>query len=175
MRNMYALAIPIVLMSYQSAWLQFHATTGPCGVNSLVNVSLNHWSAQPGYAYRYLNPKTDCELDLSPGYAFSSIDPAVGRVGGQGFYLNCAALKHYSPRLTAGAVGYAFVQTTADAGAGAKLGPFETHTFGLGPIFTIKSKLGALPVDVAGKYYGQFGVSGRFEGHSCWLNLIASF
>jgi hypothetical protein len=37
------------------------------------------------------------------------------------------------------------------------------------------TKIGSVPVGFTGKYYGEFDVSKRFEGHSYWLNISAGF
>ena len=161
--------------SYQKAWFSIYAPTGTYNVNDFVNTSLNHWAFEFDYAYTFLDPKTGLEFDAAPGYTFNTVNAATDYQSGQEFHLDYAALKHYSPELAVGAVGYAFVQTTPDYGSGAKLGSFEGRTFALGPIMTYNARLGAVPIQLAGKYYGEFDVTNRFAGHSYWLNASASF
>jgi hypothetical protein len=172
--------VPIMLgwhngRSNQKAWLTVYAPTGEYNVKSFVNTSLNRWAVEFDYAYTFLDMKTGREFDAAPGYTFNFENPATNYTSGQEFHVDLAALKHYSAEWAIGAVGYVFIQTTPDTGSGARLGSFEGRTFALGPIATYSAKLGSVPIMLTGKYYSEFDVSNRFEGHSYWLNLNASF
>ena len=172
--------VPIMLgwhngRSHQKAWLNIYTPTGEYNVQSFVNAGLNRWAVEFDYAYTFLDMKTGCEFDIATGYTFNFENPATNYTSGQEFHMDFAAMKHYSAAVAVGAVGYAFVQTTPDSGSGAKLGAFEGRTFALGPIVTYNTKVGSVPIGLTGKYYGEFAVSRRFEGHSYWLNISAAF
>ncbi|MHB9037566.1 MAG: SphA family protein [Armatimonadota bacterium] len=172
--------IPIMLgwhngRSHQKAWLTIYAPTGEYNLDNFVNTSLNRWAVELDYAYTFLDIKTGYEFDVAPGYTFNFQNPATDYTSGQEFHVDFAGLKHYSPSFSVGAVGYAFIQATADSGSGAELGAFEGRTFALGPIVNYNTNVGSVPIALTGKYYGEYGVSKRFAGHSYWLNVNASF
>ena len=171
--------IPIMLgwhngRSHQKTLMVVYPPTGEYNVNNFVNTSLNHWALEFDYAYTFLDPKTGLEFDAAPGYTFNFENSATSYQNGQEFHTDLAAIQHLSTSWALGAVGYIFVQTTGDSGSGARLGSFEGRAYALGPILTYRTKIGSVPVGLTGKYYGEFRVTNRFEGHSYWLNVNAA-
>lgn len=172
--------VPIMLgwhngRSNQKAWITVYAPTGKYNTDSFVNTSLNRWAVEFDYAFTFLDMKTGREFNVAPGYTFNFGNPDTDYNSGQEFHIDFAAIQHLSPKMGIGAVGYIFVQTTADSGSGARLGAFEGRAYALGPIITHNTKFGSVPVSFTGKYYGEFGVTNRFSGHSYWLNIGAAF
>ena len=161
--------------SNQKTWLTIYAPTGEYNINNLVNTSLNRWAVELDYAYTFMDMKTMRQFSVAPGYTFNFENPATNYISGQEFHIDLAATQNLSPKWGVGAVGYIFIQTTPDSGSGAKLGAFEGRTYALGPILTCNTKVGNVPIMLVGKYYSEFDVSKRFEGHSYWLNINASF
>jgi hypothetical protein len=161
--------------SHQRAWLVVYAPTGEYSTANFVNSSLNRWAVELDYGYTFLDPTTGLEFDVTPGYTINFENPETNYLSGQEFHVDYAALQHLRSGLGVGMVGYSFLQTTADSGSGAMLGAFEGRTFALGPIISYDTRLGGVPVGLTAKYYSEFGVSNRFEGHSYWLNISASF
>lgn len=172
--------VPITLgwhngRSHHKAHLVIYAPTGPFKPKSFVYTSLNRWAVEFDYGYTFLDKKTGREFDIAPGYTFNFENPTTNYLSGQEFHVDLAAIQHLSDKLGVGAVGYALIQTTPDTGSGAKLSGFEGRAYALGPIVTYNTKAGDVPISLVGKYYGEFDVSKRFEGHSYWLNISASF
>jgi len=161
--------------SNQKAWVVVYIPTGEFSTTNFLSTSLNRWALEFDYAYTFLDPRTGYEFDVAPGYTINFENPETNYLSGQEFHMDYAALKHWPNGLGVGAVGYAFVQTTPDSGSGAKLGAFEGRAFALGPILNYRATLGSVPVGLTAKYYSEFGVSNRFEGHSYWLNISAAF
>lgn len=172
--------LPLVLgwhsgKSYQRAAMVVYAPTGNYDPLRAANTTLNRWAIEFDYGYTYLDRKTGVELDVAPGYTFNFRNPDTDYTSGQEFHIDFAALQHLSTSWAIGAVGYMFFQTTPDTGPGAILGANEGRTFALGPIAFYRSRLGGIPMTVTGKYYGEFGVSNRYAGHSYWFNMGFAF
>lgn len=172
--------MPLVLgwhngRSHQKAWFAFYAPTGKYDVRDFLNTSLNRWAIEFDYGYTYLDPKTGCEFDLAPGYTINFENPATAYRSGNEFHMDWVAMKHLTPTWGVGAVGYAWIQTTPDSGAGAMLGAMKGRAFALGPMVTHSTRVGSAPINLVGKYYDEFGVKNRFAGHSYWLNVSAAF
>jgi hypothetical protein len=161
--------------SNQKAWLVVYTPTGEYSTTNFVNSSLNRWAVEFDYAYTFFDPRTGIEFDVAPGYTINFENPETNYLSGQEFHMDYAALRHLPSGVGVGMAGYAFAQTTPDSGSGAKLGAFEGRTFALGPLLSYDMKLGSVPVGLTAKYYSEFGVSKRFDGHSYWLNISAAF
>ncbi len=172
--------IPVMLgwhngRSNHKTWFVVYTPTGEYSTTNFVNSSLNRWAVEFDYGYTFLDPKTGLEFDVAPGYTINFENPETNYLSGQEFHMDYAALKHLPSGAGIGMVGYAFAQTTPDSGSGARLGAFKGRTFALGPLLCYDAKLGSVPVGLTFKYYSEFGVSKRFDGHSYWLNISAAF
>lgn len=136
-----------------------------------VNIGFNRWVIDTTGALTYLNPETGVELSGAAGFTFNFENPDTDYKSGTEFHAEAAAMLHLSPTFSFGVNGYAYKQITGDSGSGAKLGSFEGQVFAVGPAVDYTFKVGELPVALNLRYFYEFGVENRLEGHAGFLNL----
>ncbi len=149
------------------------APTGEYDKTSLANTSLNHWAVMSRLAATYFDPKTGWEATGAAIYSVNWKNPATDYETGNILNLEGAVTKNFGP-LGVGVVSYAMIQTTGDSGSGARLGSFESHVYGVGPIVSFTTSADptkALTVLV--KWYSEFDAEHTFEGNT--VDVAASF
>ena len=148
------------------------APTGKYNKQDLANTSLNHWALMQRIAGTYFNPKTGFEVTGAAIYSVNWENPATDYETGNILNLEGAITQNFGA-LGVGAVGYAMIQTTPDSGAGARLGAFESHVYGAGPIVTYMLGEGISALTLIAKWYAEFGAENTFEGNT--VDVAASF
>ena len=141
----------------------------------LANVGLGHGAIDGGAGYTYLDPKTGREFSGVFGLTGNFENQDTQYISGIDSHLDLGASQFLSKQILVGLVGYFYQQLTGDSGQGARLGPFESRTLGVGPqvgyIFPISS-------DVQGyvnlKGYGEFDGDNRPTGWNFWLTFALS-
>jgi hypothetical protein len=136
-----------------------------------INIGFNRWVIDTTGAVTYLNPETGVELSGAAGFTFNFENPDTDYQSGTEFHAEAAAMLHLSHTFSIGLNGYAYKQITGDSGAGAKLGSFEGQVFAIGPALDYTFKIGELPVALNLRYFYEFGVENRLEGHAGFLNI----
>ena len=141
----------------------------------LANLGLGHWSVDGGAGYTYFNPQTGYEFSAVAGLTYNFVNPDTDYKNGIDSHLDWGASKFLTKQFHIGIVGYAFQQLTGDSGSGAKLGPFKSRVFGIGPQagYTFPAWEGYQGyINVRG--YKEFGAEHRPEGWNTWLTLAFS-
>lgn len=115
-----------------STALYFLAPTGDYSRRQLANTSLNHWAVMPQIAATYFDPATGWQASGMAVYSMSWENPVTQYDTGDILNLEGSVTKNFG-RLGVGAVGYGMIQTTADSGAGAKLGASSRRFLGPDP------------------------------------------
>jgi hypothetical protein len=94
------------------------------------------------------------------------------------WHLDWGAAQFINKAVFIGAVGYVYQQITADSGAGALLGPFESNVIGVGPqvgvIFPMQTPMGAMQGYLNLKGYAEFDHHDRPGGWNAWITLSIS-
>ena len=155
-------------------WLtytEFGVPVGSYEVGRLANLGLNHWSADAGGGYTYLNPVTGREFSFVAGITYNFRNPGTDYQNGISSHLDWGASQFLSKQLHAGLVGYFYNQLTGDSGTGARLGDFMSRVNGIGPQIGYLFKIGEKDAYVNLKGYKEFNAQNRPEGWNAWLTL----
>lgn len=136
----------------------------------LANIGSNHWSADAGGGYTYLN-ETGQELSLTAGYTYNWENHDTDYRNGDSVHLDWGASQFLSEHWHVGLVGYFYQQITPDSGSGAVLGDFKSRVAGAGPQVGYLFKMGDKDAYVNLKGYQEFDTRNRPEGWSAWLTL----
>jgi hypothetical protein len=149
------------------------APTGEYDKKDLANTSLNHWAIMSRLAATYFDPKTGWEATGAAIYSVNWDNPATDYETGNILNLEGAVTKNFGP-VGIGVVSYAMIQTTGDSGSGARLGSFESHVYGVGPIVSFTTSADpSKALTVLAKWYSEFGAEHTFEGNT--VDVAASF
>ena len=135
-----------------------------------VNIGFNRWVIDAMGALTYLNPQTGVELSGAAGFTFNFENPDTDYKSGTEFHFETAAMLHLSQTFSIGVNGYALKQITGDSGSGAKLGAFEGQVFAIGPALDYTFMVGQTPVVTNLRYFYEFGVENRLQGHAGFVN-----
>jgi hypothetical protein len=135
--------VPIADSTASAKWnkdvsnFMIYATTGvPVGAYQLTRLStlgLGHWAVDGGVGYTCLNEKAGLEGSVVFGLTYNFINPYTQYQSGADAHLDWAISPYLNDKFHIGAVGYFYNQISADSGAGARLGSFESRVAGIGP------------------------------------------
>src|SRR5262245_61576195 len=110
-------------------WMAYSMIGVPVGdydVDRLANLGTNHWSADFGGGYTYLDEQAGQEFSAALGFTYNFENYATNYRNGVDAHLDIAASKIVSPKFHVGVVGYAYQQVSGDSGSGAVLGSFKS-------------------------------------------------
>ena len=145
---------------------------GSYAVGRLANLGTNHWSADVGGGYTYLNMENGHELSAVAGFTYNFENPDTDYRNGNSLHLDWGASQFLSEQWHVGLVGYFYHQVTGDSGAGARLGDFKSRVGGIGPQLGYLFKMGERQSYVNLKGYQEFDARNRPEGWNVWLTLL---
>lgn len=149
----------------------FFIPTGKYDVNNVINSGKNYVTIDPELGFTYFDMMRGIDVSLALGYSVNFENQATQYESGDAFHADFAAEKIFRFGLKAGVVGYAWVQTNGDSGAGAILGPFKGRIFGAGPALGYNFKIGEHTLGTMFKYYREFGAKNHFQGNAFDLAL----
>jgi len=144
---------------------------GSYDVDRLANLGINHWSADVGGGYTYLDAQAGREFSAVLGFTHNFENDTTQYKSGVNGHLDWAASQFLSEQTHVGLVGYFYHQLSGDSGAGATLGDFKSQVYGIGPQVGYFFPVGAQKWYVNFKGYYEFGASNRPEGWSAWLTM----
>ncbi len=136
-----------------------------------VNIGFNRWIVDTTAAVTYLDPETKIELSGALGLTYNFENPDTDYKSGTELHAEGAAMYHASHSLSIGVNGYALRQITGDSGSGAVLGDFEGQVFAIGPALDYTFMIGQRPVATNLRYFYEFGVENRMQGHAGFFNV----
>ncbi|MGB7259081.1 MAG: SphA family protein [Pseudolabrys sp.] len=142
--------------------------------NRLANIGIGHWSGDGGAGYTYFDPKTGHEFSAVAGLTYNFKNPYTNYQNGVDFHLDWAASQFLSKEWLVGVVGYFYNQISADSGAGATLGAFESRVAGIGPQVGYLFPAGDMQGYLNLKGYYEFDADHRPKGWNVWLTLAIS-
>jgi hypothetical protein len=137
-----------------------------------VNMGFNRWAIDTTAAATYLNPQTGVELSGAMGITYNFENPDTNYKTGTEFHAEAAAMMHTSQTFSIGLNGYAYKQISGDSGSGAVLGDFKGQVFAIGPALDYTFMVGHTPVVTNLRYFYEFGVENRLEGHAGFVNVL---
>jgi hypothetical protein len=147
-----------------------------------ISFSKNRWAIMPTAAFTYLNPKNGREFSASAGVTLSLKNEATDYQTAPEFQLEATAMQHLPNGLALGLTGYAYQQLGDDSGDGAEqmralteAESLQARVFGLGPIVTWNTRVGAMPLSLKAKYIPEFEAKRRFESNIFWVTVNLTF
>ncbi|RST87406.1 transporter [Aquibium carbonis] len=158
----------------------FHYTIGslinvPIGqweLGNPINMGFNRWMVDTTAAVTYLNPQTGLELSGAFGITYNFENPDTNYKSGTELHFEAAVMQHFSHTFSLGVNGYAYKQITGDSGSGAVLGDFKGQVLAIGPALDYTFLLGKTPVTTNFRYFYEFNVENRLQGHAGFLNVV---
>ena len=142
----------------------------------------NRWAFMPTAAFTWLDPDTGREFSATGSVTFSLENDATDYQTAPEAQMELAALQHLPSGLALGLQGYAYQQLGDDSGAGADAirditgaESLQARVFGIGPIVTWNTRIGATPLSLKLKYTNEFDSKRRFESDILWATLGLTF
>ena len=148
---------------------------GSYEVERLVNLGTNHWSADIGGGYTYMNPDTGREFSATAGITYNFENPDTNYQNGLDAHLDWGLSQFVSEQTHVGLVGYFFYQITGDSGSGAVLGDFKSRVNGVGPQVGHIFEMRGGQAYFNAKGYWEFDSKYRTSGWNGWLTLVIPF
>lgn len=151
-------------------WMTYLMAGVPVGDydrDALANLGTNHWSADVGGGYTYLNESNGRELSAVLGFTYNFENPDTDYQNGVSAHLDWAASQFLSETFHIGLAGYFYGQLGGDSGDGARLGDFKSSVAAAGPEAGRFFNNGAWYLNVKGYY--EFDAEHRPEGWNLWL------
>lgn len=136
-----------------------HITTG-------LSIGRNIWAFMPQFSFTWFDPKIGWDASGSLIYVTQSNNNATDYQSGDLIQLDWALGKHFGTALEweAGVAGNLVEQITGDTGSGAKLGPFEASSFGIGPALSYNTKFYGVPANLGAKWEHDVYAHNTFKG-----------
>jgi hypothetical protein len=153
------------------AYTMLGVPVGSYEAGRLANIGTNHWSADVGGGYTYLNEKTGREFSAVLGFTYNWENSDTQYKNGIDSHLDWAASQFLSEQTHVGLVGYFYQQLSGDSGAGATLGDFKSRVYAIGPQVGYFFPVGARKWYVNLKGYYEFEARNRPEGWNAWVTL----
>ena len=156
-----------------------YAPTGEFEKGALANIGKNFWTFEPGVNLSWLSSKIGTEVSLFAGFDINTKNDKTDYQSGDVFHLDATVAQHLplgKGFLGVGANAFYYKQITGDSGTGAKLGGFEGHTGGIGPVLSYATKIGQktdLVMEV--KWLPELNVEHRLKGDTIWFKLALVF
>ena len=154
------------------AYTMLGVPVGSYEVGRLANLGSNHWAADAGGGYTYLDAKTGLELSAVAGFTYNFENPDTDYRNGNSVHLDWGASQFLSEQWHVGLVGYFYNQVSGDSGDGARLGAFKSRVAGIGPQAGYVFKMGEMQAYLNLKAYWEFNARNRTEGWNAWVTLV---
>ncbi|MEA3419364.1 MAG: transporter [Campylobacterota bacterium] len=150
-------------------YTMFGVPVGSYDKNELSNIGSNHWAADFGGGYTYLDMKTGYEFSLTAGLTYNFENRDTNYQNGIDGHIDWGASRFLSETLNVGLAGYFFYQLSGDSGEGAILGDFKSRVNAVGPQLTYFFPVGKTQGVLSVKSYWEFGAEHRTEGWNSWV------
>jgi hypothetical protein len=159
-----------------SVGLNVYIPTGAYSLHEL-SVGKNVWGFMPQFAFTYFDPKTGFDLSATFVYTTLTNNDATQYQSGDMINLDWAIGKHFGAKgaWEAGIMGNLVQQISGDRGAGAKLGPFEASSYGIGPGVSYSTVLGRFPASFTARWEHDVDTSNTFKGDLALVTATIKF
>lgn len=122
-------------------------------------------------AYTYFGVETGLEVSAALGVLVNGMNTATNYQSGAEMHFEWALHQHFPFGLFVGATGFVFQQLTGDSGPGAIYGPYIGRTFAVGPSIGYSLQIDGRKLDLAARWYHEFGVVNRPRGDGVFAQL----
>jgi hypothetical protein len=132
----------------------------------------NYWGVMPQFSLTYYDPKEGWDASATLTYVTLTENTATQYQSGDILHVDFSGGYHFvalGGEWEAGLAGNVVDQVSPDSGAGAKLGPNEAQSVGLGPMITYSSKLNGLPVAFSARWEHDVNASKTFGGNLVYV------
>lgn len=160
--------------------LDIYAPTGDYDKGKLANVGMNFWTFEPLASFSWISKKIGLEISTTAGFDFNTINNATDYQSGDVFHIDATVAEH-QPLFGHGIIGiganaFYWKQFTGDSGSGARLGSFETHMTGIGPVLSYISPTFCGHTIVAEvKWLPETDTRYALKGDFIWAKVSFSF
>ncbi|MEE4189500.1 MAG: transporter [Roseobacter sp.] len=167
--------------------LQFFLPTGSYAAASLdpadrsvdvLNAGKNRFAFDPTLSMTWFDPATGWEVSGALGVTISARNDTTDYQTAPEAHFEGTVMRHLPNKLGLGLTGYAYHQIGDDSGSGADnfraqtgADSLEAWVFGLGPIASWSTQIGAVPVSLKAKYISEFEAKRRFESDKFWFTV----
>jgi hypothetical protein len=170
---------PLVNASLGWTWDKLHITASsfvnvPVGhyrEDQLANIAFHRWAVDASLAGSWHDTKSGWDFSAKAGVTFNGQNDYTDYDSGNDFHLEAAVEKTFSPKFSAGVLGYYYNQISGDSGAGAVLGPNEGEVGALGVTAAYNTVLGRSPATFRVRVLKEFDATRRLEGTSAMVSL----
>lgn len=170
---------PIVTAELGWQWDKVHLTASglvniPVGhyrEDQLANISFHRWAADASLAASWHDTQSGWDVSAKAGVTFNGTNEYTDYDGGNEFHLEAAVEKTFSPKFSAGVLGYYYNQITGDSGPGAVLGPNEGEVAAVGVTAAYNTVLGRSPTTFRVRVLQEFDATRRMEGTAAFLSV----
>jgi len=139
--------------------------------DELANLAFHRWAFDSSFAVSWHDPKSGWDVSGKAGLTWNGENRYTDYVTGTEMHVEASVEKTFSPKWSAGLIGYYFDQVSADRGPGAVLGPFQGEVTGVGATAAYNFKIGHMPATLRARAFTEFDATNRMEGDSFWLGL----
>ncbi len=138
----------------------------------LANIGRNHWTFEPLVAVTYAPSGGGWGASAKMMYDFNTTNDATDYRSGQSFHTE-GAVAYTTGKLTLGATGYYYRQTTDDEVGGVRAGPDGNRgeAFGAGPV--VRYVFGNVPITA--QWQHEFYAENRTQGDKFWVKAAFRF
>ncbi len=154
------------------------APSGDFDTGQLANPGLGYWTFEPMLAFRWLSTKIGTEFSVFIGSGLQHdkqhLRLSIGRYFPRGRYFGAASAVVWR-FAGAGASAFYLKQITGDSGSGARLGSFETESYGVGPTVSYVHKIGNSELIVDGSWLPQLHTVNTTKGNFFWAKITVTF
>ncbi len=156
------------------AWSLYGSLFVPVGSyeeGRLANAGANRWGLDVGTAFSGGNKKRGREFSSVFGVTFNGENLDTEYKSGIEAHLELTYKQHLPSGWSAGLVGFAYQQLTADSNGPSILGDFKGRVFAFGPEVGYQFKAGDTPIGLDLRWYHEFDAKNRVEGDGVFLTL----
>jgi hypothetical protein len=139
------------------------APTGAYDVEDVVNLGRNYWSFDTIGAATWFNAETGTEISAAPGIMVNTTNNATDYHTGSEFHLDFTVNQFFSKTFAFGLRGYYYQQVSGDSGSGARLGPFESESLGIGPGVFWAPQFAGGKLSILAKWLHDLNAQNRFK------------
>jgi hypothetical protein len=155
-----------------------YAPSGGYSTGSLANTGLGYWTVEPMVEFSWLSSKIGTEVSAFTGLDFNSENTDANYKSGDIFHIDGTLAEHlplFGGFVGAGASASYYKQFTDDTGTGARLGGFETKSYGIGPVISYVHKFGTSTLVFDAKWLPQTFSENTTKGNYFFVKLGYQF
>lgn len=155
-----------------------YAPTGDYNKNSLASVGLGYWTFEPEVECSWLSSKLGTEVSVFTGFDINTKNTDANYLSGDIFHIDGTVAQHlplFGGYIGVGANAFYYKQIDGDSGSGARLGGFETETYGVGPVISYVHKIGKTDLVIDAKWLPQLHADDTTKGNYFYVKVALQF